>query len=177
METKWYTVKVQSNREKIISERVKSEMNRNGLEVNVIVPIEKQYFAKNGKKAHRDRIMYPGYIFIESSNLGPLQEALKMVPGSSGILKSKTTGEPSTLSKREIDKMLFDSNKPEATDIDLYNFIVGEDVMIVGGPFDKFKGTIDTINKERGKVSVSVPIFGRVTPVDLSLDQIEKILE
>jgi len=177
METKWYTVKVQSNREKIISERVKAEMTRNGLMVNVIVPIEKQYFVKNGKKAHREKIMYPGYIFVESSNLGPLQEALKLVSGSSGILKSKTTGEPSTLSKKEIDKMLFDSNKPEALDVDLYNFIVGEDVMIVGGPFDKFRGTIDDLNKEKGKVRVSVPIFGRITPVDLHLDQIEKILE
>jgi len=176
METKWYTVKVQSNREKIISERVKSEMARNGLEVNVIVPVEKIYFAKNGKKAHKERIMYPGYFFVESSNLGPLQEALKLVSGNTGILKSKTTGEPSTLKKSEIDKMLLDSNKSNDIDIDLYNFVVGEEVVIVGGPFDKFRGHIDELSKEKGKVKVSVPIFGRITPVDLQLDQIEKII-
>ena len=176
METKWYTVKVQSNREKSISERIKSEMTRIENEATVIVPMEKVYFAKNGKKAYREKIMYPGYIFVETNSLGSLQEALKFVPGTSGVLKSKTTGEPTILRKSEIDKILEDFNKAIVEDIDLYNFVVGEEVQVVGGPFDKFKGTIDEINKEKAKVKVCVMIFGRPTPVDLSLDQIEKII-
>ncbi len=175
METKWYTVKVQSNREKLISERIKLEMDRNGADITVIVPMEKVYFAKNGKKAHKEKILYPGYIFVETGSLGSLQEALKLVPGNSGILKSKT-GEPSLLKKEEVDRMVADSNKPEK-EIDLYNYIIGEDVIIIGGPFDKFRGQIDEINKEKGKVKVNVLIFGRPTPVDLQIDQIEKIIE
>lgn len=173
METKWYTVKVQSNREKLISDRIKLEMNRGGTDVNVVVPMEKVFFARNGKKVHKEKIMYPGYIFVETSNLSILQDALKFVPGTSGILKSKS-GEPSLLKKEEIDKIIFDVNKPEKT-VDLYNFVIGEDVIITEGPFSTFKGTIDEITK--GKVRVSVKIFGRVTPVELHSDQIEKILE
>jgi transcriptional antiterminator NusG len=174
METKWYTVKVQSNREKIISERLKMEMTRSGADFNVVVPMEKIYFAKNGKKAHREKITYPGYIFIETASISSLQEVLKGIPGNSGVLKSKD-GTPSMLKQNEIDKLVEDINKPES-DIDLYNFVVGELVSIVGGPFDTFKGEIDEINRDKGKVRVTVPIFGRPTPVDLQLDQIQKIL-
>jgi len=173
--TKWYTVKVMSNRERIVSERLKSEMDRNEVESKVIVPMEKVYFAKNGKKAHRDKIMYPGYIFVETASLAVLQEALKLVSNNSGILKSKT-GEPSFLRQDEIDKMINDANKPEV-DIDFLNFVVGETVRINGGPFDNFKGEVEEINKEKGKVKVNVLIFGRSTPVDLQIDQIEKIIE
>lgn len=172
---KWYTVKVMSNRERIVSERLKSEMDRNEVESKVIVPMEKVYFAKNGKKAHRDKIMYPGYIFVETASLAVLQEALKLVSNNSGILKSKT-GDPSFLRQEEIDKMINDANKPEI-DIDLLNFVVGENVKITGGPFDNFKGEIEEVNKEKGKVKVNVLIFGRSTPVDLQIDQIEKIIE
>lgn len=173
--TKWYTVKVMSNRERIVSERLKAEMDRNEVESRVIVPMEKVYFAKNGKKAHREKIMYPGYIFVETSSLGVLQEALKLVSNNSGILKSKT-GEPSFLKKEEIDKMINDVNRPEV-DVDVFNFIVGENVKINSGPFDNFKGEIEEINKEKGKVKVNVLIFGRSTPVDLQIEQIEKIIE
>ena len=119
--------------------------------------------------------MYPGYIFVETASLAVLQEALKLVSNNSGILKSKT-GEPSFLRQEEIDKMINDANKPEI-DIDLLNFVVGENVKITGGPFDNFKGEIEEVNKEKGKVKVNVLIFGRSTPVDLQIDQIEKIIE
>lgn len=174
MEAKWYTVKVQSNREKIVSERLKMEMSRSGSSINIVVPMEKVYFAKNGKKVHRDKITYPGYIFIETSSVSTLQEVLKNVPGNSGILKSRD-GQPSLLKQSEINKLIDDVNKPEV-DIDIYNFVIGEVISIVGGPFDTFKGEIDEINKDKGKVKVTVPIFGRPTPVDLQIDQIQKIL-
>ena len=174
MEAKWYTVKVQSNRERIISDRLKMEMSRNGASINVVVPVEKVYFAKNGKKAHKERVTYPGYLFIETSSVATLQEVLKHIPGNSGILKSRD-GEPSLLKQNEIDKIIDDVTRVES-DIDIYNFVVGEMISIVGGPFDTFKGEIDEINKEKGKVKVTVPIFGRPTPVDLQIDQIQKIL-
>jgi transcriptional antiterminator NusG len=175
METKWYTVKVQSSREKSISERIKSEMDRKGSESNVIVPTEKVYFAKNGKKVHKENVLYPGYVFVETASLGALQEALKFVQGSS-ILKSKTTGQPSFMKQSDIDKMMVDVSKPDV-DIDIYHFVVSETVKVVGGPFDGFKGQVFEINKDKNKVTINVMIFGRATPVDLHLSQIEKILD
>ena len=174
MESKWYTIKVQSNREKSILERLRTEAARDVVELVSIIPTERVFFSRDGKKAHRDKITYPGYIFIESDNLGYLQELLKKVPGTSGVLKDKS-GNISLLRKSEVDKMMADSLKPEVN-IDLNTFVIGEKVMIIGGPFDKFKGSIDELNKEKGKVKVSVSIFGRITPVDLQYDQIEKII-
>ena len=175
METKIYTVKVQSQREKSISERLKTEMERGQVEGNIFVPTERVYFARNGKKAYREKTMYPGYVFVETTNLSLLQDVLKLVPGNTGILKTRS-GDVSFMKKEEINKIKFDSTKIEE-EVDLYNFIIGETVQIIGGPFDKFRGTIEEINKEKGKVKLTVLIFGRATMVDLQLDQIEKILE
>lgn len=173
METKWYTVKVQSNREKSISEKIKFEMERSGSIANTLVPTERQYFAKNGKKAHREKIIYPGYIFVETESMASLQEAIKIVPGSTGILKSKS-GEPSLLKKEELEKLLILADMKE-DEYDPFNFVIGEEVTIIGGPFNGFKGAIDELNKEKRKVKVNVIIFGRSTPVDLTIDQIAKV--
>lgn len=176
MESKWYTVKVQSNRERVVSDRIKLEMNRKEKEVNVLVPVEKVYFAKNGKKANREKIIYPGYVFVETKNLEVLQDALKFIPGNSGILKSKVTGQPSFLKKEEIDKMLDQVTRSNNDDVDIFNFVIGEEVKIIGGPFDSFKGTITEVSKEKNKAKLEVLIFGRPTPVDIQFDQLEKII-
>jgi transcription termination/antitermination protein NusG len=175
MESKWYTVKVVSNREKEISEKLKYEVQRSGLTIKTLLPTERIYFAKNGKKTHREKVIYPGYIFVESESLAILQDVLKLIPGNSGILRSKT-GEPSFLRKEEIDKMLNETENPKSV-INMTNFVIGETIMIVGGPFDKFKGDIEEINKDKGKVKVNVLIFGRSTRVDLNIEQIEKVIE
>ncbi len=172
---KWYTVKVLANREKSVAERLKYELSKTESLINVVVPTEKVFFSKNGKKAHRERIMYPGYIFVESDSLGLLQEVLKMIPGNTGVLKGKD-GSPSFLRQSEIDKMMLDISKPEL-EIDLNNYVIGEDVMINSGPFDGFKGKIEELHKEKNKVKLNVLIFGRSTPVDLNMEQIEKIIE
>lgn len=174
VKSKWYTIKVQPNREKSVADRIKLEMDKAGSFSNPLVPTERIYFAKNGKKAHREKVIYPGYIFVESDNISMLQEVLKYIPGNTGILKSKT-GEPSLLKKSEVEKMIADNESKVS--IDLNNFVVGETVSIIGGPFDKFKGTIEEVNKEKNKVKVNVLIFGRPTPVDLQMEQIQKVIE
>lgn len=175
MESKWYTVRVQSNREKFVSEKIKAEYARMGVDLNVLVPMEKQFFLKAGKKAYRDKVTYPGYIFIKSDNQDLLQDTLRLIPGNTGLLKNKS-GEPAVLKQIEIDKMLSDDEvNKSATPSN--TFLVGETVKILGGPFDSFKGKVEEINKEKSKVKVHVSIFGRITPVDLNLDQIDKIQE
>ena len=163
-----------SNIERSLSERIKTEMVRNQVQGDIFLPTERIYFAKNGKRVHREKIMYPGYIFIETDNLSVLQDILKSVPGASGILKSKS-GEPTFLKESELQQVKKDSNRIDEP-IDLFNYVIGESVDIIGGPFDKFKGIIDEINREKNKVKLNVLIFGRPTPVDLSMEQIQKIV-
>ena len=174
METKWYTIRVATNKERFVNEKIKQDYARRGLKIETLLPIEKSYFLKAGKKAFRDKIIYPGYIFVRSDNLEILQETLRLIPGNSGILKSRT-GEPAILKQSEVEKMIADTER--AATIDLQSFTMGEIVSIIGGPFDKFRGTIEEINKEKSKVKVNVSIFGRATPVDLTMEQIQKIID
>lgn len=174
MESKWYTIRVATNKERFVNEKLKQDYARRGLSIETFLPMEKSYFLKSGKKAFRDKIIYPGYLFVSSENLEILQETLRLIPGNAGILKSRT-GEPAVLKKSEVEKMIMDSEK--AATIDLQAFTLGEIVSIIGGPFDKFKGTIEEINKEKSKVKVNVSIFGRATPVDLTMEQIQKIID
>lgn len=174
MESKWYTIRVATNKERFINEKLKQDYIRRGLTIETLLPIEKSYFLKAGKKAFRDKIIYPGYLFVTTENLEVLQETLRLIPGNAGILKSRT-GEPAVLKQSEVDKMITDAEK--AATIDLQSFTLGEIVSIIGGPFDKFQGTIEEINKEKSKVKVNVSIFGRPTPVDLTMEQIQKIID
>ena len=174
METKFYTVKVMTQREKSISERLKNEMGRSQLTADIFVPTERVYFAKNGKKAYKEKVLWPGYIFVETANVSLLQVVLKSIPGNGGVLKDKA-GQPSLISKVEIDKIKANVGKVEEEFVDLLHYVSGEEVKIIGGPFDGFKGVIEEL-KEKNKVKLNVLIFGRSTPVDLSLDQIEKII-
>jgi len=173
MESKWYTVRVQSNRERFVSEKIKTEYSRSGEDINVLVPTEKQFYLKNGKKAFRDKVMFPGYIFVQSSNTERLQEALKMIPGNSGLLRDRG-GVPAVLKQQEVDKMVTDDETNK--NMTLTNtLILGETVNILGGPFDGFRGTVEEIHEDKSKVKVHVMIFGRATPVDLNMDQVTKI--
>ena len=174
MNSKWYTVRVATNKERFINDKINQEYSRRGEVISTLLPIEKNLSVKSGKRVLRDKIVYPGYIFVKSDNLETLQECLRLIPGNSGILKSRT-GEPATLKQEEVDKMITDIQKSIETG--LKDFTVGEVISITAGPFESFKATIEEINKEKSKIKVNVSIFGRKTPVDLNMDQIERIVD
>lgn len=170
---KWYTIRVATNKERFINEKLTQEFRRRDLDLQTLLPIEKTFFLKNGKKAFRDKIIYPGYLFVKARNVETLQDCLKMIPGNAGILKNRN-GEPAIIKEAEVQKMMTDNEK--AASLDHNQFTIDEIVAIIGGPFDKFQGTIEEINQEKSKVKVNVSIFGRKTPVDLTMDQIQKII-
>lgn len=171
--SKWYIVRSQSNREKSVSEKILNESQKGDLTgkvSQVIVPSENSYYVKNGKKVKREKIMFPGYIFVESSAPAELKEYLKGVNGASGFLTSRS-GEIQALSEVEVKRML--GIQEEAKTKDIVNpFIVSEEVQIIDGPFATFKAIIEELNGEKVKLSVS--IFGRKTPIELNIYQIVK---
>lgn len=171
--SKWYIVRSQSNREKSVSEKILNESQKGDLTgkvSQVIVPSENSYYMKNGKKVKREKIMFPGYIFVESSAPAELKEYLKGVNGASGFLTSRS-GEIQALSEVEVKRML--GIQEEAKTKDIVNpFIVSEEVQIIDGPFATFKAIIEELNGEKVKLSVS--IFGRKTPIELNIYQIVK---
>lgn len=172
---KWYVVRVAANREKSISERIRNDISKNNLDTkitNIVVPIEKVYFMKEGKKVAKEKILYPGYIFIETNILGELKHFLKDITGVTGMLTTKS-GDIHPLKKSEVEQMI-GKIVTEADKQDVIPFITGEEVTVCDGPFNGFKGKIQEVNEKLQKLKVSVLIFGRETVLELNTLQVKK---
>jgi transcriptional antiterminator NusG len=171
---KWYIVRSQSNRERTVSEKLRKEAEKGdlmGIVGRVLVPTEKSFSVKNGKKVTREKVMYPGYIFVETKSIGELSHFIKVCDGATGLLsdRSKT---PQVLSIKEVERMIGIQEDIVAEQENRNNYIVGEEVKIIDGPFNSFTGTIESITDQR--IKVTVMIFGRKTLVDLNTVQIDK---
>jgi transcriptional antiterminator NusG len=171
----WYIVRAQSNRERKVSERIIKEADKgelNGVIGRVIVPMEKVFGTKEGKKVQREKVIFPGYIFVETSAVGELKQVVKKIDGATGILTDRA-GNLQTVKEDEVNRMigLHEENKEKSfSDI----FSIGDEVTVTEGPFASFKGEIEFIDKERGKLKVDILIFGRSTTVELDETQIRK---
>ena len=171
---KWYVIRSQSNREKFISEKIIKEGERGDLMGKigqVIVPIENVYSLKDGKKIKKERVKFPGYIFIETNAIGELKFYLKGLNGAQGFLTSRG-GEILPLTQAEVDRMIGEQQKAKEETIPEARYLIGEDIKILDGPFSTFNGKIEQVNGDKVKVAVSV--FGRVTLLELGILQIEK---
>ena len=168
----WYTVKVQSNREKSVSEKLKQEMMRDFKEeVNVLIPSQKLSVIKNGKIKQKEQLMYPGYIFVETSSIDKVLHFAKVIVGITNVLKDPQ-GNPIVMRQSEIDRMAGEVEKRREVDKGIY--AIGQEVSITEGPFASFRGKIQTLDYEKDKVKIEVTIFGRATIVDLTLNDISK---
>lgn len=174
---KWYVVRAQANREKSVSEKLIKEGERGdliGKIGRVLVPMEKTFFLKNGKKVMREKVMYPNYIFVETNAIGELKYFIKGLNGASGFLTNRA-GDIQPLSQIEVDKML--GNYQSSKEKEITNtYIIGEEVKVMDGPFSGFKGTVESINEEKQKIKVGVLIFGRKQEIELNILQVEKLI-
>ena len=172
----WYAIKTQNNKERSVLEKLKQELKFEKLEDKVgrtIIPTEKNLTVKNGKKVFKEKIIYPGYIFLETDSKGEVINLLKGINGAGGFVKTKS-GEIVPMKEYEVKNIL---TEQEATDTkDFSNiYAMDEEVEIIDGPFNTFKGTISKIDNDKEKVQVQVSIFGRPTKVDLTFMQIKKM--
>ncbi len=172
LEKKWYTVKVQNNRERSVSEKLRTEMVRDfNEELNVLIPTKTISTVKSGKIKQKEQIMYPGYIFVETASVDKVLHFVKVINGMSGVLKD-TAGNPIIMRQSEIERMTGVVEEVNKMSKELY--MIGEEVNVKNGPFSNFKGKIQTIDFEKDKVRLEVFIFGRSTIIDLTVDDISK---
>jgi len=173
-EKKMYVVRVISGQERKIREHILLEVNRSGwskVVTEIVVPTEKVYTIKAGKKTIKEKTLYPGYIYIEVDDAKMTQEMWTTVRQVHGVL-----GFLGTLSTAERYKLLGKADEMmDAGETMVEPYIVNEDVKIIDGPFNDFVGTIEEINNDKKKLKVVVKIFGRRTPVEVSFMQVEKI--
>lgn len=174
---KWYVVKAIAGKEKKAKEYIENEMSHgdlSGYVSQVLIPTEKVFSVRNGKRVSKDRTLFPGYVLVEASLEGETAHIIKNIPNVIDFLTSKE-GKPVPLQEFEVKRILGQVDEMLESEEELLEpFIVGETVKIIDGPFNNFSGTIDEINNEKKKLTVVVKIFGRRTPVELSFVQVVK---
>ncbi len=174
---KWYVVRAISGKEKKVKQYIEVEITRAKLDdyvSQVLIPTEKIYQIKNGKKVSKERSFFPGYILIEAALMGEVAHVIKNINGVIGFLGDKS-GDPVPLRMSEVNRILGKVDQLAESDEALnIPFIVGESVKVTDGPFNSFSGVIEEINEEKKKLKVMVKIFGRKTPLELSYMQVVK---
>ena len=173
---KWYVVRAISGNEKKVKIYLESEINRLNLQdfiSQVLIPTEKVYLVRNGKKVSKERNYLPGYVLIEAVLTGEIPHIIRNIPGVLGFLGSKD--EPVPLRQAEVNRILgkVDELSEQGAEFSI-PYIVGESVTVIDGPFNSFSGIIEEINEEKKKLKVMVKIFGRKTPLELSFTQVAK---
>ncbi|WP_185865886.1 transcription termination/antitermination protein NusG [Blattabacterium cuenoti] len=181
LERKWYVIKTVSGQENKVKLYIENEVRDNGFQEyigQVLVPIEKVIQMRKGKKIHREKVHFPGYVMVEANLEGEAVHAIKNVPGVINFLSEGKGSDavPIPMRKEEVNKMLgkIDQLSENYENINI-PFIVGETIKVIDGPFTGFNGTIEKINEEKRKLELAVLIFGRKTPLELNFTQIEKI--
>jgi transcriptional antiterminator NusG len=173
---RWYVVRAVSGKEKKVKEYIDSEIVHHNIGdyiSQVLIPTEKVYQIRNGKKISKERSYFPGYIMVEANMVGEIPHIIKNIPGVIGFLGDK--GDPIPLRPAEVNRILGKVDELSETDAEIsIPFIVGETVKVIDGPFNSFAGTIEEINEEKKKLIVMVKIFGRKTPLELNYMQVEK---
>ena len=172
---KWYAVRTITGHEKRVKNYLESEIAESGMGnkiAHVLIPEEKVFEVKGGKKKIKYKNFFPGYILVETLLD---REVLMFLSHAPSVLKMVgDKNEAIALREDEVKRILGRiNNTDEKEKIDV-QFDKGDLVKVISGPFVNFNGTINEINLERMKVKVMVSIFGRKTPIELDFTQIER---
>ena len=176
---KWYVLKAVSGQENKVKAYIESEIKRLNYDAyvtQVVIPMEKVIQMRNGKKVPKEKPFYPGYLMVEANLMGEVPHVIKNIPGVISFLSLTKGAEPVPMRKSEVNRMLgkMDELSEFAVETNI-PYVVGESVKVIDGPFNGFNGTIEKIHEDKKKIEVSVMIFGRKTPMELSYMQVEKL--
>ena len=187
---KWYVLRAAGGKEKKAKEYLEKEIERRSLQdlvSQVLVPTEKVYRIRDGKRICTERLFYPGYVLIEAELTGELQYIIRNeVPHMSGFLTEKRDVKreggkvqeeklPIPIREDEVRRILGEQDEMASTEAEtVIDYQVGDAVKITDGPFNGFDGTVDEIVEDRSKLKVMVMIFGRKTLLELNFTQVTK---
>ncbi len=176
MAKRWYVVHVYSGFEKKIAQQVKEQAAQKGLADlvdEVLVPAEEVVEIRRGQKINAERKFFPGYVLVKMELTDQTWHLIKDTPKVTGFLGTKTR--PSPITDAEADRIIKQSAEGVERARPAILFEIGEQVRVADGPFTSFNGTVEEVDEEKGRVKVSVSIFGRSTPVELEYSQVEKL--
>src|SRR5690606_21071640 len=171
---KWYVVRAVSGKEKKVKQYIEAEVNRLGIQNLVpqaLIPLEKYYKMRDGKKVAKERNYYPGYVLIEAELDGEIEHAVRNLNSVIGLLGDKS-GVAIPLRPAEVNRILgkVDERAEQGESINVA-YYVGESVKVTDGPFNGFTGEIEEVHEDKKKLTVMVKVFGRKTPLELNYMQ------
>ena len=176
MAKRWYVVHAYSGFEKHVMRTLKERVALNGMEDKfgeILVPKEEVVEMRGGKRRKSERKFFPGYVLVEMIMDDETWHLIKSVPRVLGFIGG-SSDRPTPISKKEadaiLDRLQDSQDKPKPKTL----FEPGEVVRVNDGPFADFNGTVEEVDYEKSRLTVSVSIFGRATPVELEFSQIEK---
>ncbi|MEW6100917.1 MAG: transcription termination/antitermination protein NusG [Candidatus Omnitrophota bacterium] len=172
----WYVVHTQTGSEDKVKKTLEGRILSQGLAElisSVIIPTEQVSEVRSGKKKISQRKFFPGYLLVQMELNENTYLFIKSTPGVTGFIGLGK--KPMPLPQSEVDNILKRTEDTQVKPSPKVVFEKGEQVRVTDGPFLNFNGTIDEIHPEKGKIKVSVSIFGRATPVELEYWQVEKV--
>jgi transcriptional antiterminator NusG len=176
MAKKWYVIHTQTGHENQVRNSLKKRAQLNGLSENIsqiLIPTEQVSEVKSGKKSITQRKFFPGYLMVEMELNDKTWYLVRNTPGITGFVGSGA--KPLPLRDSEVKNILKQIEEKTTKPKPKIIFEKGETVRVKEGPFTNFNGTIEEINPAKGKLKVTVSIFGRPTPVELEYWQVEKV--
>lgn len=175
---KWYSLRVISGKERKIKERIELELQRNKwteFVTQILVPSEKVYKIRNGKKVILERNILPGYILLEADPKKLSGEIITTIANMPNVIHFLGKNNPIPMQPSEANRMLGRvDDSQELGEAMIEPYLEGETIKIIDGPFKDFVGDIKEVNEEKKKLTVIVKIFGRGTEVELNFMQVEK---
>jgi transcriptional antiterminator NusG len=175
----WYVLRVMGGKERKTVDFLEKEIDRLGMQdfvSQILVPTEKVYQIRNGKKVSKEKNFFPGYVLVEANLAGEVPHVLKNVTNVLGFLGATKGGVPVPMRQSEINRILgkVDDMALAEEQVNI-PFVVGENVKVIDGPFNSFNAEIEDIDEQKKKLKLMVKIFGRKTPLELNFMQVEKI--
>ena len=174
---KWYVLRAISGKESNVKEYIELDMKNHHYEEyvsQVLIPTENVIKVQNNKRIPVKKNLLPGYVLVEAALIGEIPHMLRNTPGVLGFLGGMD--KPTPIRQAEVNRMLgIGAEDAEGAEVVVkVDFLVGETVKVIDGPFNNFTGVIEEVNADKQKLKVSVKIFGRVTPLELNFSQVSK---
>lgn len=173
-EKKWFVVRTYSGQENKVKAYIENEVVAAGLSdriTGVLVPSEKVFEVKEGKKKSKTKTFFPGYILVEAILDKETKHLILNTPSVISFVGPK--GEPVPLQPDEVRRLIGKIEERKDVEVMEVPFRVGDPVKVIDGPFNNFTGFVQDMNEEKMKLRVMVSIFGRKTPVELDFNQVE----
>lgn len=173
---RWYIIHAYSGFEKKVAQSILEQAAQKNLTdafEAVVVPTEDVVEVRRGKKIATERKFFPGYVLAKMDMTDATWQIVKNTPKVTGFLGGKGI-RPQPITDAEAAQIFKQAEEGAKSIRTTVHFEIGETVKIIDGPFESFVGTVEDVEEDRQKLKVSVSIFGRATPVELTFDQVHK---